>query len=519
MVFDHSWQLLGPAEREALGAAVGLPRRLHAPRRRARSRAPLPVLGALADKSLLRKDGRRASTCIRWCSSWPPSGSATASARTDAETRACPVTSIACWRRCGGRSTTATARRCSTLDAEFENCRAGLAARCVPTRSRRSSSPAASRTVHALLRPPRPLRRGAGADARGARRPTRRRGARPARPAAERGAATCSTASTAMPRRCQRRRAALADTTPGARPARPAAVPARCSAPARCASARFADARRYFRQALDAAPARGDPHNAAAMLDNLALVEKRDGPLRRGAAHVARVAGAAPPPRRRRRRGAVPQQPRLAAHAIAATTPSALAAPARGLAIVRTRTGWSARARFVLANLAEMAVEAGELDAGARRYATGALELARPAGNRATEACDRLLLVQSRCASATRRRSARRARPCRAGAGGRPAARLPLLQRRRRVLRRAARGRGRAPGGARRLLRFAIGHPAMTGAEPRTRSAPASRRSPRRRPATEPPWPGPALDELVRRIVAETPAAHAGLVAALRAAG
>ena len=35
----------------------------------------------------------------------------------------------------------------------------------------------------------------------------------------------------------------------------------------------------------------------------------------------------------------------------------------------------------------------------------------------------------------------------------------------------------------------------------------------------EPPWPGPPLDELARRIVAETPAGHAGLAAALRAGG
>ena len=42
---------------------------------------------------------------------------------------------------------------------------------------------------------------------------------------------------------------------------------------------RFDEARRYFRQALQQAPASSDPHNAAAMLDNLALVEKATGAL------------------------------------------------------------------------------------------------------------------------------------------------------------------------------------------------------------------------------------------------
>src|SRR6202007_70513 len=37
------------------------------------------------------------------------------------------------------------------------------------------------------------------------------------------------------------------------------------------------DAKRFFRSALEHAPASVDPHNAAAMLDNLALVEKAMG--------------------------------------------------------------------------------------------------------------------------------------------------------------------------------------------------------------------------------------------------
>ena len=80
----------------------------------------------------------------------------------------------------------------------------------------------------------------------------------------------------------------------------------------------------------------------------------------------------------------------------------------------------------------------------------------------------------------------------------------------------AAQGERRA---AARLLRFATSHPAMTEQgrhqlQPRLDALadvdPGDR---------EPPWPGAPLDELARRIVAETPAGHASLAAALRASG
>ena len=51
----------------------------------------------------------------------------------------------------------------------------------------------------------------------------------------------------------------------------------RCSARAACGWDGMASAKRYFKQALQQAPASIDPHNAAAMLDNLALVEKAMG--------------------------------------------------------------------------------------------------------------------------------------------------------------------------------------------------------------------------------------------------
>ncbi len=58
-VFDKSWQLLMPVERAALARLSVFRGGFTAEAARAVARAPLPVLAALADKSLLRKDGAR----------------------------------------------------------------------------------------------------------------------------------------------------------------------------------------------------------------------------------------------------------------------------------------------------------------------------------------------------------------------------------------------------------------------------------------------------------------------------
>ena len=58
IVFDHAWKLLGPAEREALARLSVFRGGFSAEAARAVA-APLPVLGALLDKSLLRKEEGR----------------------------------------------------------------------------------------------------------------------------------------------------------------------------------------------------------------------------------------------------------------------------------------------------------------------------------------------------------------------------------------------------------------------------------------------------------------------------
>jgi predicted ATPase/DNA-binding SARP family transcriptional activator/Tfp pilus assembly protein PilF len=59
VVFDHSWRLLNPAERDALVRLSVFREGFTPAAARAVAAAPLPVLGALIDKSLLRKAGSR----------------------------------------------------------------------------------------------------------------------------------------------------------------------------------------------------------------------------------------------------------------------------------------------------------------------------------------------------------------------------------------------------------------------------------------------------------------------------
>jgi len=70
------------------------------------------------------------------------------------------------------------------------------------------------------------------------------------------------------------------------------------------------------------------------------------------------------------------------------------------------------------------------------------------------------------------------------------------------------------PDAARRVLAFVSAHPATSNAERADIAGKLAKLPPGGR---DPPWPGLGLDDLVERIVAEAPQAHAGLVAQLRA--
>jgi len=170
---------------------------------------------------------------------------------------------------------------------------------------------------------------------------------------------------------------------------------------------------------------------------------------------------------------------------------------------------------YVLANLSDLTLKLGELDA-ARGHAASALELALATGNRATEAAVRLSIMQI----AVRQNDLAGAREAVRGslelalAIGRPLSLLAAIAVFTDLL--AAQGERRA---AARLLRFVLGHPDMTAQgrhqlQPRLEALADADTGDR-----EAPWPGPPLDELARRIVAETSSGHAALAAALRADG
>ena len=187
-----------------------------------------------------------------------------------------------------------------------------------------------------------------------------------------------------MPRRSRARRPALAHTAAGAdHDARLQCfkVLGACS----FRLGKLADARRFYRQALAQAPAEGDPHNAAAMLDNLALVEKAmghyDEALRMSTESLVQ----------HRRLGDV------AGEALCLNNLSTLQSdlgdyaeragecPCQPGAVRASRPG-RARAATSSPTSRELTLKLGELDA-ARGHATSALELALATGNRATEAC------------------------------------------------------------------------------------------------------------------------------------
>ena len=108
MVFDQSWKLLTSVERDTLSRLSVFRGGFSAEAARAVASASLPVLGALADKSLLRKDGARISL-HPVVHRWPPSASTTRPPALPPR-RLTHSTSTACSRSFGTRSRRVTAR-------------------------------------------------------------------------------------------------------------------------------------------------------------------------------------------------------------------------------------------------------------------------------------------------------------------------------------------------------------------------------------------------------------------------
>ena len=507
VVFDHAWKLLGSSEREALARLSVCRGGFSAEGARAIA-APLPVLGALLDKSLLRKEESRFylhPLLHRLAAERMGDGPA----RTAAETAHAQFFHrlFAQMRRPADDGNREALR---TLDLEFDNGRAAwqhAPADAVPAVVLAGSALTVmqycdhrGRFAEGLALLDEALAAPATASVPGL------------RPLLQGAVGHLLYRLDRYPEAIASASAGLAATSAGAdHDARLQCfkVLGTCS----FRLGRLADARRFYRQALAQAPAEGDPHNAAAMLDNLGLVEKAmgryDDALRMSTESLVQ----------HRRLGDVAGEALCLNNLTALQNDlgdyaSALANARASLALCE-RHGLVGTRGFVLANLAELTMKLGELDA-ARGHAASALELALATGNRSTEAWIRLLLVQIAVRQQDLAAAGRALRESLelALAIGRPLSLLAAIAVFTDLL--AAQGERRA---ALRLLRFAAAHAAMTvqgrhQLQPRFDAlADADAGN------LEPPWPDPPLDELARRIVAETPARYAGLVASLRSGG
>jgi predicted ATPase/DNA-binding SARP family transcriptional activator/Tfp pilus assembly protein PilF len=498
VVFEQSWRLLGPSERDALARLSVFSGGFTADAARRVADASLPVLGALCDKSLLRKEGARLfmhplvqqMAGLRLVDD--PTREATERAHALHFLRL-----LAQLRRAvedGDRDAM------QWVDIECDNCRAALRW-SITHEAADAAAKSVATLLHfcdhrdrldeglALLR--------AALDAQGSAGDPRLR-------------ALLLGASAHLEYRLDRYADAQATAVSAL-----AALPAphdhetqlQCFKVLGGCSLRLGhleDAARFFRQALQQAPQSVDPHNAAAMLDNLALVEKAMGHY--GDAMKLSMQSLA----QHRRLGDFAGQAlclnNLGALHLDRDDHAAAGNLLREGLVICERHGLVSTRGLILANLTELAMKTHDHDV-AQAHATRALEVAQAAGNRAVASWLRLQFARL----AMHRGDFARARAELAAAVeiaiaiGRPSLQLggivcfgDLLD---------AQGE---PQCASRILAFAAEHPSTAAAE----------RDKIRARLAQRPTPGPCLgielDELLHRIVVEADADHASLIRALR---
>ncbi|HSV71863.1 MAG TPA: tetratricopeptide repeat protein [Methylibium sp.] len=489
-VFESSWRLLSDVEREALARLAVFRGGFSADAARAVAAAPLPVLGALADKSLLHRQGARSALhpLVQQLA-----GERLGAAREAAEAAHAQhfLRLLAQRRRPAENAEPASLQ---WLEAEFENCKAAWHA--AVARGRWAALDAAA---WALLH---------YADHRG------HFGEalallRAAIAAAPDGAPLLTSAAAHVEYRLDRYAEALAD----AERALAASTSTDHDTRLQCFKVlgvcslrlgRFEDARRWLQRALRQSPAETDPRNAATMLDNLALVEKRLGnfeaSLRMSTASLVQL----------RRLGDVAGEAlclnNLGALLLDHGDLAAAAVHCKESLALSERHGLSRTAGHALANLSELSLKTGDLEAAAG-YSRRAYEMAVQTGSRAIQSW--LRNVDARIALARGDLAAARAllrESLETAAAidlttivtGGLSCFAELL---------AAQGE---PEAARRVLDFAAAHPST---DAQNRHDIAALRA--RWPEGPAPWPGLAFEELVQRIVVETPTAHAALIAAV----
>jgi predicted ATPase/DNA-binding SARP family transcriptional activator len=382
LVFEQSWRHLVASEREALTRLSVFHGGFQADAARAVAGVSLPVLGALADKSLLRKEGTRLSlhplvqqlAALRLA---PEAQQQAQAAHADyfhrrlaqlapaigvGDRRALLAVDVDLenhrlawsWSIAQGQAEV-VARSAMTLQRHFDHrgrFEAGLALL-------RQALDAPSLQGHAHLRA-RLLAEAAQFEYR-----------------LDRYAEAAALASTA--------RTLLVAGRGGDRTLRVRALNVLASCALRLG--RLADARRHFRQVLAVAMAEGRALTIANTLDHLALVEKRSGSYD----EALRLSLEALPHYRRQGddAGAAVCLSNLGSLYLARHDPHAASAPLREALAICERNGLPGTEGLVLSNLIEVEMATGELDA-AERHAERALAIADAAGNRLLGASVRL---------------------------------------------------------------------------------------------------------------------------------
>ncbi len=270
---------------------------------------------------------------------------------------------------------------------------------------------------------------------------------------------------------------------------------------------RSADAREIYLRALDLARARENVSDIASTLDNLALCEKRLG-------HYDEALGLTLEALAEHRRHGDDARLAVCLNNLgslytfldedAAAREHLLEAQA-----LCERHGLVSTRAFALANLGDLALKAGDID-DARSFGEQGLEGADAAGLRSLVAWFKVHLARV----AVRQAALDDARTWLADAAalalslGAQAIKPLVLNALAELL--DAQGQPRA---ARRVLGFAAAEPTLSAPDRDELMAAFTRHRPPDTP--DPPWPGWSLTELMQRIVAEAPLAHAPLIAAL----
>jgi predicted ATPase/DNA-binding SARP family transcriptional activator len=503
-VFERSWQLLTGGEREAL-ARLAVFRGGFTPEAAcAVTGAPLPLLGALADKSLLRKDGTR----IFLHPLVQQQVAARLESREDRASTEAAHAHFFLGMLTQLRHAVADADRdaLSRVETEFENCRSAW----------RWAAGAGSRDW---------LKGGAMTlvyfcDHRGRFEEglALLRGALAGRPSQGDPAlaALLTSAAAHLEYRLDRYDEAQSSAERalaagwGARDHEARLLSLKVLGGTSLALERFHDARRHYRQAVKLAQATADLRTAAGMLDNLALVEKAlgrfDEALRMSTQSLVQ----------HRQLGDV------AGEALCLNNLGTLltdlgehdAADANlraGLALCENH-GLVGTRGIVLANMTDLAMKRGDLDtAAARAHLT--LEVGTTTGFRTLVAIAHTQRV---------RIAARRGDPATAGAELRAAAEVTLALGRPTLLAATAAAFAEVlaaqgePACARLVMRFAADHPAIPRLDGDELRGWLERWDPG--PGAPLTWPDLELADVVQRLVAEANVAYAPLIAQLRGA-